>query len=336
MKNIIITGAAGFIGSNFIKKIALAPEAKDKYHFIILDALTYAGVYESIQPDIEQASNLEFHHIDLRSVAELEKFKTMSISGIIHFAAESHVDNSIKNPNIFVETNVLGTLNLLNLALVFQRKDKNFRFLHVSTDEVYGSLKESDPAFTEQNPIQPNSPYSASKASSDLMVRSYFETFGLNAVITRCSNNYGAFQFPEKLIPLMIGRALANQPLPVYGDGRNIRDWIYVDDHNSGVWSAFVKGKSGEVYNFGGNSERRNIDVVKSLLKILNKPESLISYVEDRLGHDWRYAMNSQKAARDLGWHPTVSFEEGLAKTVDWYLHNQRWIELVTQRKAKK
>ena len=334
MKNIIVTGAAGFIGSNFIKKIALSSEVKDKYRFIILDALTYAGVYESIQSDIENSANLEFHKVDLRNIAELEKFKGMNISGVIHFAAESHVDNSIKNPNIFVETNVLGTLNLLNLGLHFHKQDSSFRFLHVSTDEVYGSLKETDPAFTEENQIQPNSPYSASKASSDLMVRAYFETFGLNAVITRCSNNYGAYQFPEKLIPLMIRRALTDQPLPVYGDGRNIRDWIYVDDHNSGVWAAYLKGKSGEVYNFGGNSERRNIEVVKGLLKILNKPESLISYVEDRLGHDWRYAMNAQKAKRELGWEPKVSFEEGLKKTVDWYLGNQSWVDLVTKRKT--
>jgi len=334
MKNIIVTGAAGFIGSNFIKKISLSPEVKDKYRFIILDALTYAGVYESIKTDIEDSNNLEFHKVDLRNVAELEKFKEMNVSGIIHFAAESHVDNSIKNPNIFVETNVLGTLNLLNLALSFHKRNGGFRFLHVSTDEVYGSLKETDPAFTEENPIQANSPYSASKASSDLMVRAYSETFGLNTVITRCSNNYGAYQFPEKLIPLMIRRALTDQPLPVYGDGRNIRDWIYVDDHNSGVWAAYLKGKSGEAYNFGGNSERRNIEVVKCLLKILNKPESLISYVKDRLGHDWRYAMNAQKAAKDLGWYPKVSFEEGLAKTVEWYLNNQQWVELVSKRKA--
>jgi dTDP-glucose 4,6-dehydratase len=333
MKNIIVTGAAGFIGSNFIKKISVLPEVKDQYRFIILDALTYAGVYESIQKDIENSKNLEFHKVDLRNMSELEKFKTMNVGGMIHFAAESHVDNSIKNPNIFVETNVLGTLNLLNLGLHFHKKKiDSFRFLHVSTDEVYGSLKESDPAFTEENPIKANSPYSASKAGSDLMVRSYFETFGLDTIITRCSNNYGSYQFPEKLIPLMIRRALADQPLPVYGDGRNIRDWIYVDDHNSGIWAAFLNGKSGEVYNFGGNSERRNIDVVKSILKILNRPESLISYVQDRLGHDWRYAMNSEKALKEIGWRPQLTFEEGLKKTVDWYLNNQEWVDLVSKR----
>lgn len=332
MKNIIITGAAGFIGSNFIKKIALSSEVKNSYRFIILDALTYAGVYESIQNEIESTENVEFHKVDLRFMSELEKFKDQEICGIIHFAAESHVDNSIKNPNIFVETNVLGTLNLLNLGLHFKKNNSKFRFLHVSTDEVYGSLKESDPPFTEENKICPNSPYSASKASSDLMVRAYNETFGLDVVITRCSNNYGAYQFPEKLIPLMIRRALTYQPLPVYGDGRNIRDWIYVDDHNSGVWASFLKGKSGEVYNLGGESERRNIEVIKTLLKILDRPESLISFVTDRPGHDWRYAMNILKAKKELGWEPKITFEEGLRKTVDWYVNNQSWVEMVSKR----
>lgn len=331
-KTILVTGAAGFIGSNFIKKIALAPEVKSQFKFLILDALTYAGVYESIQEEIETSENLEFHKVDIRNASELEQFKKMPVDGIIHFAAESHVDNSIKNPNIFVETNVLGTLNLLNLGLYFHKQGRDFRFLHVSTDEVYGSLKESDPAFTENNQINPNSPYSASKASSDLMVRAYFETYGLDAVITRCSNNYGAYQFPEKLIPLMIRRALSDQALPVYGDGRNIRDWIFVDDHNRGVWAAFIKGKSGEVYNFGGNSEKRNIDVVKNILSILGKPEKLITFVEDRLGHDWRYAMNSTKASKELGWTPEVSFEEGIKKTVDWYLNNQSWVDSVARR----
>jgi dTDP-glucose 4,6-dehydratase len=335
MKNIILTGGAGFIGSNFIKKIALDFHVKKEYRFIILDALTYAGVYETISGDVENSENLDFFQVDLRNISELEKFKEMNISGIIHFAAESHVDNSIKNPNIFVETNVLGTLNLLNLALHFKKSNLNFRFLHVSTDEVYGSLREDDPAFTEENQIRPNSPYSASKASSDLMVLSYVETFGLNAVITRCSNNYGAYQFPEKLIPLMISKALSNQSLPVYGNGRNIRDWIYVDDHNRGVWASFLRGKKGEIYNFGGNSERRNIDVVKTILKILNRSEKLITFVEDRLGHDWRYAMNAKKAKVELDWEPKVSFDQGLEQTVNWYLENSPWVEIVNKRIKK-
>jgi dTDP-glucose 4,6-dehydratase len=335
MKKIIVTGAAGFIGSNFIKAIACSESVKNKYQFIVVDALTYAGVYESIEKEFKENSHLEFKKIDIRDSASLDTFSSEDISGIIHFAAESHVDNSIKNPNIFVETNVLGTLNLLNLALKLQKKNSDFRFLHVSTDEVYGSLKESDPAFSENHHIAPNSPYSASKASSDLLVRAYFETFKLNTVITRCSNNYGPFQFTEKLIPLMIQNAISNKSLPVYGDGKNIRDWIYVDDHNRGVWAAFTKGKSGEVYNFGGNSEKRNIDVVKDLLRILKKPESLISYVVDRLGHDWRYAMDASKALKELGWSPLVSFEEGLEKTVEWYLNNPAWIKLVSERMTK-
>ena len=335
MKNIIVTGAAGFIGSNFIKSVACQESVRHQYKFIILDALTYAGVYESIEKELKEFSHLEFRKIDIRDSAALDNFAEADISGVIHFAAESHVDNSIKNPNIFVETNVLGTLNLLNLSLKLQKRNPDFRFLHVSTDEVYGSLNENDPAFTEGNQIAPNSPYSASKASSDLLVRAYFETFKLKTVITRCSNNYGPYQFPEKLIPLMIQRACSDKPLPVYGDGKNIRDWIYVDDHNRGVWAAFTKGKAGEVYNFGGNSEMRNIDVVKQLLSILKKPDSLISFVEDRLGHDWRYAMDATKALKELGWEPEVTFENGLSLTVDWYLNNSAWVKMVSERKSK-
>jgi dTDP-glucose 4,6-dehydratase len=238
------------------------------------------------------------------------------------------VDRSITNPNIFVETNVLGTLNLLNASLKLAENNSDFKFVHVSTDEVYGSLKDDDPAFTELNPIEPNSPYSASKASSDLIVRSYFETYGLNTTITRCSNNYGPYQFPEKLIPLMIMNASNEKSLPVYGDGKNIRDWIFVDDHNEGVWLTYLKGSKGEVYNFGGDEEKRNIDVVKSILSQLNKPESLISYVEDRKGHDWRYAMDFKKATKELGWKPQVDFQTGLAKTIKWYQENQDWVEL--------
>ena len=257
-------------------------------------------------------------------------FKEVNISGVIHFAAESHVDNSIINPNIFVETNVLGTLNLLNAALRLGESD--IRFLHISTDEVYGQLKEADPAFCETTPIAPSSPYSASKAGSDLIVRSYHETYKMDVVITRCSNNYGPYQFPEKLIPLMIHNALNDKKLPVYGDGRNIRDWIYVDDHCEGIWQAFLKGRKGEVYNFGGNSEMRNIDVIKTILKQVGKPESLISFVEDRKGHDWRYAINFNKAKKELQWQPKTLFSDGIKKTVHWYIENASWINSVIKK----
>jgi dTDP-glucose 4,6-dehydratase len=325
MKKILLTGCAGFIGSNFVKSIA----TKEKnYQFIILDALTYAGHYPTIQKDVEENDHLSFVQMDIRDKDNIQAlFEKEKFDGVIHFAAESHVDNSIKNPNIFVETNVLGTLNLLNSSNSLGKED--FKFVHVSTDEVYGTLSEDDPAFTEKNPIEPNSPYSASKASSDLLVRSYFETYKLNAVITRCSNNYGPYQFPEKLIPVMISNALEDKALPVYGDGRNIRDWIYVDDHNRGVWATFLKGKAGEAYNFGGNAEKRNLEVVKTLLSILKKPESLITFVEDRKGHDWRYAMDYSKAKKELGWEPQVTFEEGMKRTVDWYLENTAWCKEV-------
>lgn len=327
--NILLTGCAGFIGSNFLKVIA---KREVDYNFVVLDALTYAGHYPTIEKDIESEERFSFEHVDLRDREKVEAvFKKYKFSGVIHFAAESHVDNSIKNPNIFVETNVLGTLNLLNASLHFGEED--IRFCHVSTDEVYGELTEAEPPFTEEHKIAPNSPYSASKASSDLLVRSYHETFGLNTVITRCSNNYGPFQFPEKLIPVMIAKASADEKLPVYGDGKNIRDWIYVDDHNEGVWAAFSKGKPGEVYNIGGQSEKRNIDVVKTLLKVMGKSEALISFVEDRKGHDWRYAINFEKSQKELNFYPNVSFEEGLKKTVFWYLNNQVWVDSINAQK---
>ena len=322
-KTILLTGCAGFIGSNFLKKIAVP---NTEYEFVILDALTYAGHYPTIASDIDANEHLSFVRLDIRDNEAVQKlFQSYKLSGVIHFAAESHVDNSIKNPNIFVETNVLGTLNLLNASLHFGEKE--IRFCHVSTDEVYGELTEDEPAFTEEHKIAPNSPYSASKAGSDLLVRSYQETFGLDTVMTRCSNNYGPYQFLEKLVPLMITKAEKNESLPVYGDGNNVRDWIYVDDHNLGVWLTYNKGKSGEVYNFGGDSEKKNIDVVKSLLRVMNRSEDLITYVEDRKGHDWRYAMDFSKAKRELGFMPSVTFEEGLQKTIDWYQSNKDWVQ---------
>lgn len=329
MKKILLTGCAGFIGSNFVKCVA----ANNRhFEFMILDALTYAGHYPTIQNDIENNEHLSFVNIDIRDKEKVDAlFKEHKFSGVIHFAAESHVDNSIANPNIFIETNVLGTLNLLNASLNFGASD--LRFCHVSTDEVYGQLGEEDPAFTEDHPVSPNSPYSASKASSDLLVHSYHETFGLDTVMTRCSNNYGPYQFPEKLIPLMISNALEGKSLPVYGDGRNIRDWIYVEDHNEGVWQVYNKGKSGEVYNLGGESERRNIDVVKTILQELNLGEELITFVEDRKGHDWRYAINFSKMQNELGWSPKVAFEQGIKQTIQWYRDHQDWVRSVKGKK---
>jgi dTDP-glucose 4,6-dehydratase len=332
-KKILVTGAAGFIGSNFVKKICLDEKVRSNYNFLILDALTYAGHYPNIQKEIENNDNLSFIKGDIRDQDFLgQLFAKEKFDGVMNFAAESHVDRSIENPNIFFETNALGSLNLLNLSLKLWKDSKNpdsFRFLQVSTDEVYGTLTEKDPAFTEENQIQPNSPYSASKASGDLMVRAFYETYKMPVIITRCSNNYGPFQFPEKLIPVMIDKAVKNQPLPVYGNGQNIRDWIHVDDHCRGVWAAFTLGKKGEVYNFGGDGELRNLELVKRILDILGKPQSLISYVQDRLGHDFRYAINSSKAKRDLNWRPLVDLDQGIKDTVQWYLNNSRWIEEV-------
>lgn len=318
MKNVLVTGAAGFIGANFINQIAT--KEKD-YRFIILDALTYAGDLKRIEPSLKKG-HIEFIHGDIRDVKMVQSlFEQNQMDAVIHFAAESHVDRSIENPNVFVETNVLGTMNLLNSSLKTFEKKKDFKFLHVSTDEVYGSLKEGDPAFTETHLIKPNSPYSASKASSDLLVKSYFKTFGLPIMITRCSNNYGPFQNAEKLIPLMIHRALHDEKLPVYGSGRNIREWIHVYDHNDALWAVFNKGRSGEVYNIGSGQEARNIEIVEFILDQLNKPKSLIGYVEDRLGHDFRYAIDAHKIETELGWKPKVTnWQDGLKQTIQWYV----------------
>jgi dTDP-glucose 4,6-dehydratase len=329
-QKIILTGCAGFIGSNFVRTIVT--REKD-CQFLILDALTYAGRFETIEPFVD-GERVQFQKLDIRDQEAVNTaFEAYQPDGVIHFAAESHVDRSITNPNIFVETNVLGTMNLLNAALKRFADQPDFRFVHVSTDEVYGSLKEDDPAFSETTPLSPNSPYSASKASSDLLAMAYCETYKLPVMITRCSNNYGPYQFPEKLIPLMIDNAKKDKSLPVYGDGKNIRDWIFVDDHNEGVWSVFCKGQGGEVYNFGGASERRNIEVVKRILEALGKSEDLITFVEDRKGHDWRYAIDFSKAEKQLGWKPTVTFEEGLKKTIDWYNDNQPWVQMVQSSK---
>jgi dTDP-glucose 4,6-dehydratase len=323
MKNILVTGGAGFIGSNFVLQEL---DRHADYHLVNLDALTYAGNLDNLQA-VE--SNPRYHFVkgdigDKKLVASL--FKEYRFSAVVHFAAESHVDRSISGPDQFVTTNVVGTHALLQVAKNAweERPDPKARFIHVSTDEVYGSLGPTG-SFSETTPIAPNSPYSASKAGSDLLVRSYCETFRFPAIITRCSNNYGPYQFPEKLIPLMITNALHDKPLPVYGDGLNIRDWLYVVDHCAAIDAVLHKGKCGEVYNIGGNNEKRNIDIVKLILAELGKPDSLIAFVTDRLGHDRRYAINASKIRDDLGWSPSVTFEQGIRKTIDWYLQNATW-----------
>ena len=330
MKTILVTGGAGFIGANFIKRICNNAGVNKDYRFIILDALTYAGNLDSIKSDLDGNDLLEFIHGDIRNEELIEGlFSNNKFDGVINFAAESHVDRSIESPNIFVETNVLGTLNLLNHSLKTWKENNDFIYLQISTDEVYGDLTLEEPAFTEEHPITPSSPYSSSKASGDLLVQAYYRTYGMPILITRCSNNYGPYQYPEKLIPLMISKAKNDEKLPVYGDGTNVRDWIYVDDHNDGVWEVFKQGTPGNVYNLGGNSELKNIDVVKSLLSSLGKSEDLITYVTDRLGHDYRYAMNYSKAEKELSWSPKVTFSEGLKKTILWYEENEEWVQEV-------
>lgn len=315
---LLVTGGAGFIGSNFVHHI-LATHPEDEV--VNLDALTYAGNIENLA-DLAQNPRHTFIHGDITSPRDVAKaFKTHKIDVVVNFAAESHVDRSLHmGPRAFIKTNIMGTQVLLDAA----RKFKVQRYLQVSTDEVYGSLGPTG-AFTEETPIQPNNPYSATKAGADFMVRAAQHSHGLDTVITRCSNNFGPYQFPEKLIPLMIANALADKPLPVYGDGLHVRDWIYVMDHCSGIDTVLRKGKSGEVYNLGGNYDVPNIQIVKGILAILGKPESLITYVKDRPGHDRRYAMDNTRAKTELGWEPAYKFEEALKSTVSWYVTNQTW-----------
>ena len=322
MNNILVTGGAGFIGVNFVKMLLKnEPDIK----IINLDLLTYAGNLESLKENLNNPNHI-FIHGDIGDTELIPKLiNEYSIEGIINFAAESHVDRSITDPDIFVKTNVLGTLNLLRNA----EKHGIKRFLQVSTDEVYGSLGKEG-MFTESTTIKPNSPYSASKASSDHFVRAYQHTFNLNTVITRCSNNYGPYQFPEKMIPLCINNILNNKQLPIYGDGLYIRDWLYVVDHCTAIWEAFKNGKSDEVYNIGGCNEKTNLELVRTLLKILNKPESLITFVKDRPGHDRRYAIDASKTMNALNWKPSVTFDQGIEKTVNWYLDNKSWLGSVT------
>jgi dTDP-glucose 4,6-dehydratase len=323
MKKILVTGGAGFIGSNFVQYML---DRRKDYHIVNLDSLTYAGNLDNLQA-VE--SDPRYHFIkgdigDKKLLASL--FKEHHFSAVVHFAAESHVDRSISGPDQFVLTNVVGTHTLMQSAKSAwdEQSDAMTRFIHISTDEVYGSLGPTG-SFSEETPLAPNSPYSASKAGSDLLVRSYYETFRFPAIITRCSNNYGPYQFPEKLIPLMITNALHDKPLPVYGDGMNVRDWLYVVDHCAAIDAVLHKGRCGEVYNIGGSNEKRNIDIVKSVLAELGKPERLIAYVTDRLGHDRRYAINAAKIRRELGWSPSVTFEQGIKKTIEWYLENATW-----------
>ncbi|MCI6265415.1 MAG: dTDP-glucose 4,6-dehydratase [Erysipelotrichaceae bacterium] len=316
----LVTGGAGFIGSNFMHY-----EVK-KYPndvFVCLDALTYAGNYHNIE-DLEEYDNFKFVHGDITDREFIyDLFKKEKFDVVINFAAESHVDNSIKNPSIFLTTNIIGTSVLMDACLEYGIK----RYHQVSTDEVYGDLPLDRPdlLFTEDTPLHTSSPYSSSKASADLLVMAYARTYGLPVTISRCSNNYGPYQFPEKLIPVVISKALNNEPIPVYGTGENVRDWIHVIDHNIGVDKIVREGKTGEIYNLGGHSERTNLEVVKTILKQLGKSEDFITFVADRKGHDLRYAIDSTKAERELGWNRTYTFEEGIKETVDWYLNHQEW-----------
>lgn len=324
MKKILITGGAGFIGSNFVK---LVLKKHPEYKVINLDALTYAGNLQTLQ-DIEKKPNYRFVKGDIGDHALIEKLFAEGLDYVVNFAAESHVDRSILDPEIFVKTNVLGTQVLLNVARKAWGTDTTKRYLQVSTDEVYGSLGATG-YFTEDTSIATNSPYSASKAGADLLVRAYYETFKLPVVTTRCSNNYGPYQFPEKLIPLMISNVLENKKLPVYGDGKNVRDWLHVADHCEAIDIVLHKGKLGDVYNIGGNNEKENIYIVKLLLKELGKPESLIEYVKDRPGHDRRYAIDASKMKRELDWAPAYTFEQGIKETIAWYVQNPDWVKSV-------
>lgn len=316
-KKLLVTGGAGFIGSHFVR---LALKKFPELEITNLDLLTYAGNLENLS-DLKNEKRHQFVKGDILDVSLTTKLLSAGCDAVVNFAAESHVDRSILGPDAFIQTNIVGTQKLLDVTKKLGVK----RFLQVSTDEVYGTLGDSG-LFTEETPLAPNSPYSASKTAADLLCRAYHHTYGMDVVVTRCSNNYGPYQFPEKLIPLMINNARQNKSLPVYGDGMNVRDWIYVEDHCQGVLDALMKGRSGEVYNIGSDNEWPNIEIVKKLLHLLDKPESLIKFVADRPGHDRRYAIDSSKIKKELGWKPLHGFEEGLKKTVQWYLENDKWL----------
>ena len=321
MKNIMITGAAGFIGANFAEH--MVKKYDGQYKFVIYDKLTYAGNIHNLDNVIDKITFVKGDICDYDMV--MDTLKKYGIDAIVHFAAESHVDNSIKTPFIFTQTNVLGTHTLLEAARQVWGEGSSNKFVHISTDEVYGSLKEEG-YFTETSPIKPNSPYSASKASSDLIALAYSKTFNMNVSVTNCSNNYGPYQHHEKLIPHMISLALKDEKLPVYGEGMNIRDWLYVEDHCEAIDLVLHKGRKGERYNIGGHNEKRNIEIVKLILKRLGKPESLIEHVTDRKGHDYRYAIDPTKIHNELGWLPKTKFDDGIVKTIDWYLAHPDWL----------
>ena len=322
MKNILVTGAAGFIGANFAE--LMVKKYEGKYNIVVFDKLTYAVNLHNLDNIKDKITFVQGDICDFDFV--METYKKYDIDAVVHFAAESHVDNSIKNPFVFTQTNVIGTHTLLEAARQAWGENSGNKFVHISTDEVYGALGE-DGYFTEKSPIKPSSPYSASKASSDLVALAYYETFKMNVTVTNCSNNYGPYQHNEKLIPHMIKLAMNNEKLPVYGQGLNIRDWLYVEDHCEAIDLVLHKGKAGQRYNIGGHNEKRNIDIVKLILKHLGKSEELISFVTDRKGHDFRYAIDPTKITNELGWYPKTKFEDGIIKTIDWYMENKEYLK---------
>lgn len=327
MKTVLITGGAGFIGSNYVRYIR---EKHPKYRIVNVDSLTYAGNYDTIS-DLHNDDRYRFVRADICDRNVMEKvFSEEKPNIVVNFAAESHVDRSIENPEIFLKTNIIGTSALMDLSIKYEVD----RFHQVSTDEVYGDLPLDRPdlLFTEETPLHTSSPYSASKASADLLVMAYSRTFGLPATISRCSNNYGPNQFPEKLIPLMINKALRNEKLPVYGDGLNVRDWLYVTDHCKAIDLIVENAENGEIYNVGGHNERKNIEIVEIILSTLGKSKDLISYVKDRAGHDRRYAIDPTKIQKDLKWEPETSFEIGIVKTIQWYLDNKDWSDKILSK----